>query len=83
MCQMAGCNCHKHACYFRAKFKDMGTAIGLTVSPSGCHLYNCWPRVLVSDKCAKSNMEMVKMSTDTVAIMAGLLVWYKYNRHAH
>ena len=26
---------------------------------------------------------MVKMSTDPVAIMAGLLVWYKYNRHAH
>ena len=28
----ARCNCHKHACYFKAKFKDMGTATGLIVS---------------------------------------------------
>ena len=82
MCQMAACNCHNHACCFRAKFKDIGTATGLAVSRS-CYLHNCWPGVLVSDMCAKSNMEMVKMSTDPVAIMAGLLVWYKYNRHAH
>ena len=82
MFQMAGCNCHVHASCFRAKFKDMGTATGLIVSCS-CYIYNCWPGVLVSDKCAQSNMEMVKMSTDPVAIMAGLLVWYKYNRHAH
>ena len=51
MCQMAGCNCHKHACCFRAKFKDMGTAIGLIVLWS-CYIYNCWPGVLVSDMCA-------------------------------
>ena len=42
----------------------------------------------MSDMCAGSishnqTCVMVKMSTDPVAIMAGLLVWYKYNRHAH
>ena len=87
MCQMVGCNCHKLACCFRAKFEDMGAATCLIVSWS-CYIYNCWPGVLVSDMCAGSmphnqTCVMVKMSTDPVAKMAGLLVWYKYNRHAH
>ena len=87
MCQVVRCNCHKHACCFRAKCKDMGNETGLIVLWS-CYRHNCGPAVLVSDMCAGSmphnqTCVMVKMSTDPVAIMAGLLVWYKYNRHAH
>ena len=72
MCQVVRCNCHRHVCCFRAKFKDMGAVTDLKVL--------CWPGVFVSDMCDGSMPQnqtrvMVNMSTDPVAIMAGLLVW--------
>ena len=73
--------------------KKMGTATGLIVSWS-CYRHNYW----IYSKCLESwfltctyagsiphnqTCVMEKMSTDPVAIMAGMSVWYKYNRHAH